>query len=86
MRHALMITAALALLCAASTTASAQGLDKAGKCRGPDGKFAAASSCKGAGPAPAVASSYKLDAKGKCHDAKGKFAKKEMCVGAPAKP
>jgi hypothetical protein len=83
MRRILMITAALALLCGASTTASAQSADKGGKCSGPDGKDATAASCKGAGPAPAVAPGYKLDAKGNCYDAKGKSADKKMCVGSP---
>jgi hypothetical protein len=76
MRHALMIAAALALLCGVSTPASAQKLDKNGKCHGADGKFAKAEVCKGAGGEHHM---YKLDDKGKCHDEHGKFAKTELC-------
>ena len=83
----ILILAALALATAAPT-AHAQSVDKNGKCRGPDGKFADAAACKGAGPAPAVNSVYRLDAQGKCRDAKGRMAKAEKCGGvenAPAK-
>jgi hypothetical protein len=83
----MIILAALALT-AAVPSAYAQTVDKDGRCRGPDGKFATASVCKGAGPAPAVSSVYRLDASGKCRDAKGKMAKAELCGGvenAPAK-
>jgi len=75
MRQILMIVAAVAMLGGISTTASAQKLDKNGKCHGADGKFAKADVCKGAGEHHM----YKLDDKGKCHDEKGKFAKTEMC-------
>lgn len=75
MRHALMIAAALSLLTIASTPAVAQKLDAAGKCHGPDGKFAKAAVCK----AKPAAGAYKVDAKGKCHGPDGKFAKQTMC-------
>jgi hypothetical protein len=83
----MLILAALALAVTAPS-AHAQTADKNGRCRGPDGKFATASACKGAGPAPAVISVYRLDSKGKCRDAKGRMAKAELCGGvenAPAK-
>jgi hypothetical protein len=83
----MLILATLAFATAVPS-AHAQSLDKNGRCRGPDGKFATASACKGAGPAPAVSSVYRLDANGKCRDAKGKMAKAEKCGGvenAPAK-
>lgn len=76
----LMILAALAFT-AAAPAIHAQSLDKSGHCRGPDGKFATASACKGAGAAPAVKSVYRLDAKGRCRDAKGRMAKAEKCGG-----
>jgi hypothetical protein len=85
--RAIVILAALAVA-AAAPNVHAQTLDKNGGCRGPDGKFATASACKGAGPAPAVSSVYRLDAQGRCRDAKGKMAKAELCGGvenAPAK-
>jgi hypothetical protein len=87
-----LILAALAFAAAAQSvplaSAHAQTLDQGGRCRGPDGKFATASACKGAGAAPAVSSVYRLDSNGKCHDAKGRMAKAEKCGGvenAPAK-
>ena len=83
----IMILAALSLA-AAAPSVHAQSVDKNGRCRGPDGKFATDASCKGAGPAPAVTSVYRLDSQGRCHDAKGKMAKAEKCGGvenAPAK-
>jgi len=92
MRPTTMILAALAVAAAAQSlptpSADAQTLDRDGRCRGPDGQFATAASCKGAGPAPAVSSVYRLDSKGKCHDAKGRMVKAEKCGGvenAPAK-
>jgi hypothetical protein len=83
MRKILMVAAALALTCAASS-ADAQKFDKNGKCHAADGKFAKAEVCKGGAPAAAPAGpahTYKLDAKGGCHDEKGKMAKKAMCSG-----
>ncbi len=83
----ILIFAAVAMLASLSTQASAQTLDKNGRCRGPDGKFSTDASCKGAGPATTAAAPadpkapYKLDAKGKCHDAKGKMAAKAKCAG-----
>jgi hypothetical protein len=74
MLRTLVIAAALAL---AAGSASAQKIDKAGKCHGPDGKFAKMDICKGA--AAAGPSGYKLDAKGNCHAPDGKMAKKTMC-------
>jgi hypothetical protein len=51
-----------------------------GKCAGPDGKDAASTACKGAGPTPgAGGSAYKLDKKGVCRDAKGKLATADKC-------
>lgn len=85
--RSMLILAALAWA-AAAPGLHAQTLDKGGRCRGPDGKFATASACKGAGPAPAVSSLYRLDAQGHCRDAKGRMAKAEKCGGvenAPAK-
>lgn len=82
-----MILAALAMA-APAPTVLAQTAGKAGECRGPDGKFATAAACKGAGPAPAVSSVYRLDAQGRCRDSKGRIAKAEKCGGvedAPAK-
>jgi hypothetical protein len=88
----MLILAALAVAAAAQGVPApggqAQTADKDGRCRGPDGKFATASACKGAGPAPAVSSVYRLDAQGRCRDAKGKMVKAEKCGGvenAPAK-
>jgi hypothetical protein len=92
MRPTMMILAALTLAAAGASQptpgAHAQTLDKDGRCRGPDGQYATAAACKGAGPAPAVSSVYRLDARGKCHDAKGRMVKVEKCGGvenAPAK-
>jgi hypothetical protein len=88
----MLILAALAVAAAAQTVPTpgvhAQALDDNGRCRGPDGKFATASACKGAGPAPAVSSVYRLDAQGRCRDTKGKMVKAEKCgsvENAPAK-
>jgi hypothetical protein len=64
------------MLSVAATPASAQKLDKNGRCHAADGKFAKAEVCKGAG---GEHHAYKLDDKGKCHDEKGKFAKAELC-------
>jgi len=60
----IMILAALATAAAASSVC-AQTPDRNSQCQGPDGKFATAAECKGAGPAPAVTSVYRLDAKGR---------------------
>jgi hypothetical protein len=79
----MMILAALATV-AAAPSVHAQPLDRNNQCQGPDGKFATAPECKGAGPAPAVSSVYRLDAKGRCRDAKGKMVKAELCGGAEA--
>jgi hypothetical protein len=68
------IVAAFAL---AAGSASAQKIDKNGKCHGSDGKFAKMEICKGA--APAGMSGYKLDDKGNCHGPDGKMAKKAVC-------
>ena len=73
-----MILAVFALATAVPS-AHAQTVDKDGRCRGPDGKFATTSACKGAGAAPAVSSVYRLDAQGRCRDAKGKMVKAENC-------
>ena len=88
----MLILAALAVAAAAQSVPSpgvhAQTPDKDGRCRGPDGKFATASACKGAGAAPAVSSVYRLDTQGRCRDSKGKMVKAEKCGGvenAPAK-
>jgi len=88
----MMILTALAVAAAAQSLPApnvhGQTLDKDGRCRGPDGQYATASTCKGAGPAPAVSSVYRLDSQGKCRDAKGRMAKAEKCGGvenAPAK-
>jgi hypothetical protein len=87
MRHVLMITAALGLLAVAPATASAQKIDKNGRCHDAAGKFAKDEVCKGAaGARTATAATvdpkapYKLDAKGKCHDVKGKMAPKAKCA------
>lgn len=89
MRHVLMIAAALAMLSVAAAPASAQKLDKNGRCHDKAGKFAKAAVCAGASsstaapPKTAAADPngpYKLDAKGKCHDAKGKMAAKAKCA------
>jgi hypothetical protein len=79
MLRTLAIVAAFAF---AAGSASAQKIDKNGKCHGPDGKFAKMEVCKGAASAADPNRPYKLDAKGSCHDVKGKMAKKAMC---PAK-
>ena len=88
----MLILATLALAAAAQSvpvpSVHAQTADTEGRCRGPDGKDATASACKGAGPAPAVSSVYRLDSKGQCRDAKGRMVKAEKCGGvenAPAK-
>jgi hypothetical protein len=75
MRQLLMIAAAVAMLGALSTPASAQKLDKNGRCHDAHGKFAKDEVCKGHAPEHA----YKLDDKGKCHDERGKFAKQDFC-------
>lgn len=71
-----------AVIALAAGSASAQTLDKNGKCHGPDGRFASIEVCKGATAAAPGAGPYKLDAKGNCHDAKGRMAKKTMCAAA----
>jgi hypothetical protein len=87
MRHALMITAALALLTGFAAPASAQKIDANGRCHDKAGKFAKAEVCAGGSKSASAAvasvdpaAPYKLDAKGKCHDAKGKMAKKGKCA------
>jgi hypothetical protein len=95
MRNVLMIAAALAMLSAAATPASAQKIDKNGRCHDKAGKFAKDEVCAGisvgggkaASPAAAPKTAaadpngpYKLDAKGKCHDVKGKMAAKAKCA------
>ena len=93
MRNVLMIAAAFAMLSVAATPASAQKIDKNGRCHDKAGKFAKAEVCAGvkgaatastAAPPPVAAADpngpYKLDAKGKCHDAKGKMAAKAKCA------
>lgn len=87
MRKLLMITAALGMLTVAVTPATAQKLDKNGRCHDAAGKFAKAEVCKGglAGSAAGVApvdpkAPYKLDSKGKCHDVKGRMAPKAKCA------
>jgi hypothetical protein len=90
MRKILMIAAAIATLGSISTTASAQKIDKNGRCHDAAGKFAKDAVCAGAGgakgAAPAATAAtdpkapYKLDAKGKCHDVKGKMAPKAKCA------
>ena len=93
----MLILAALALAAAQGAAAvHAQTADQNSRCRGPDGKFATASDCKGAGPAPAAKSVYRLDSKGLCRDDKGRMAKADKCAvaetapagaaGSPAKP
>jgi hypothetical protein len=88
MRKILMLTAAFAMLSVAAAPASAQKLDKNGRCHDKAGKFAKASVC-GATSSTAAAPKtpaadpngpYKLDVKGKCHDAKGKMASKAKCA------
>lgn len=73
----------VAVFALAAGTASAQKIDKNGRCHDAKGRFAAMSVCKGGGAMMATKPDdkgpYKLDAKGKCHDAKGRMAKKEMC-------
>jgi hypothetical protein len=81
----MLILAALAFATAVPNV-HAQPVEKNGGCQGPDGKFATASACKGAGPAPAVSSVYRLDSKGKCRDAKGKMVKADKCGGAENAP
>ena len=78
MLRTLAIVAALAL---AAGSASAQKLDKNGRCHDASGKFAKAEVCKGA-PAADPKGPYKLDAKGNCHDAKGKMSKKDKCAAS----
>jgi len=92
MRPTITMLAALAVAAASEglpiTSAYAQALDKDSRCRGPDGLYATASACKGAGAAPAVSSVYRVDSQGKCRDAKGRMAKAEKCGdvdNAPAK-
>ena len=86
MRHVLMITAALAMLSVAVAPASAQKIDKNGRCHDAAGKFAKDEVCKGAVTSKTATAAvdknapYKLDAKGKCHDAKGKMAAKAKCA------
>ena len=87
MRKVLMIAAALAMLSVAAAPASAQKIDKNGRCHDAAGKFAKDEVCKGASKsAPAKTATaepngpYKLDAKGKCHDVKGKMAAKAKCA------
>jgi hypothetical protein len=85
MRHLLMLTAALALVTGYSTTASAQKIDKNGRCHAANGQFAKAEVCGGvsksaaktaaAGPPPVVAAPPAMAAKGRCKNDKGKFAK-----------
>jgi hypothetical protein len=85
MLRTLALVAAFAL---AAGSASAQKIDKNGRCHDAAGKFAKMEVCKGAGGAATAAATpaadpngpYKLDAKGKCHDAKGKMAKKAKCA------
>ena len=82
MLKTLAIAAALTL---AAGSASAQKIDKNGRCHDAAGKFAKMEVCKGAGAASATPAAdpngpYKLDAKGKCHDAKGRMAKKDKCA------
>jgi hypothetical protein len=90
MRQVLMLTAALAMLGVAAAPASAQKLDKNGRCHAANGQFAKEEVCAGgasaktAAPAATTAADpkapYKLDAKGKCHDVKGKMAAKAKCA------
>lgn len=85
MRYVLMMTAALGLL-ATVTPASAQTIDKNGRCHDAAGKFAKMEVCRGAGGSKTASTSpdlngpYKLDAKGKCHDGKGRMAAKAKCA------
>lgn len=81
MTRTIAIVASLLLI---ASSASAQKIDKNGRCHDAAGKFAKMEVCKGAASgastaAGASASGYTKDAKGNCHDAKGKMAKKEMC-------
>jgi hypothetical protein len=91
MRKLLMITAALGMLSVAVAPASAQKIDKNGRCHDAAGKFAKMEACKGVGAASSTAAApktaavdpnapYKLDAKGKCHDVKGRMAAKAKCA------
>jgi hypothetical protein len=90
MRQILVLTAALAMLSVAAAPASAQKIDKNGRCHDKAGKFAKDAVCAGgakssaAAPAAVAAADpkapYKLDAKGKCHDVKGKMAAKAKCA------
>jgi hypothetical protein len=87
MRNLMIITAALAMLSVSVSPASAQKLDKNGRCHDAAGRFAKAEVCKGglagsaAGAAPVDPKApYKLDAKGKCHDVKGRMAAKAKCA------
>jgi hypothetical protein len=89
-----MILAVLSLAPAASAQslptpnaqARAQALENSGRCRGPDGKDATDSACKGAGAAPAASSVYRLDSQGKCRDAKGRLVKADKCGGVENAP
>lgn len=87
----IMILTVLAMAAAAPNVHAQpadQTTDKNSPCQGPDGKFATAAACKGAGPAPAASSVYRLDAKGRCRDDKGKTARAELCgaeANAPTK-
>lgn len=76
----LRLIAVTALITLSATGATAQKLDKNGKCHAADGKFAKAEVCAGKAAPAAATSGYKLDTKGNCHDAKGKMAKKDMCA------
>lgn len=71
----------MAAASAQTPTTQSPSPDQNGKCAGPDGKDAASTTCKGAGPAPGSgsAATYKLDKKGVCRDAKGKLAPAERC-------
>jgi hypothetical protein len=79
MFRTLALVAAFAL---AAGSASAQKIDKNGRCHDARGRFAKMEVCRG-GAAPAAATaahSYKLDAKGRCHDERGRMAKKTLCA------
>lgn len=75
MRHAVLLTSALALALAASG-AEAQKLDSKGRCHDAHGKYAKMEVCKGLKPVHA----YKMDPKGKCRDDKGHFADMKLCM------
>ncbi|MGZ3398211.1 MAG: hypothetical protein ACXU8W_03520 [Caulobacteraceae bacterium] len=83
----MMIVAAFGLLAIAPATASAQKIDKNGRCHDAAGTFAKDEVCKGASSSKGSSATaadpngpYKLDAKGKCHDVKGKMAAKAKCA------